>query len=286
MLSTATELATYSTATEIAGKYATATYEIRRLLRELREQTGALAEAFQNEGGRPGEFDIRISRGTHEHYDMSEEGIDKLFAEFKRRAWSILIDKLSIKKLMSSNDRESLNDQIRGESRRSGEPVKDLPEIDADTITSVMNGFINTAPEYFEKSIHEIYRWLVPGEWNGGYQTNKRDRVGRRVIKGFCVERGYGGRKFHVSYSRKGEIVALDSIFHTLDGKGVLSGYEGPLVAAIDMSESGNGETEYFKFKCYQNKNLHIEFKREDLLALFNKVACDGHHLGGEMARK
>lgn len=54
-----------------------------------------------------------------------------------------------------------------------------------------------------------------------------------------------------------------------------------PLVDAIGTSGiKGVGETEYFKFKCYKNGNLHLEFKRSDLVDTLNQIAGDNSQLG------
>lgn len=37
-----------------------------------------------------------------------------------------------------------------------------------------------------------------------------------------------------------------------------------------------NGETTYFRWKCYRNGNLHLEFKRLDLLQTLNEVGGAG----------
>jgi hypothetical protein len=59
-----------------------------------------------------------------------------------------------------------------------------------------------------------------------------------------------------------------------LTGRGsVLKSHNGPLYDAITDSSDGTGETEYFKFKCFKNQNLHVEFKRLDLVARLNAVA-------------
>ena len=69
--------------------------------------------------------------------------------------------------------------------------------------------------------------------------------------------------------------MALDNIFHRLDGKGVPSGHRGPLVDAINACTEGNNtaETPYFKARCFLNRNLHLWFKRQDLLDKFNEIA-------------
>ena len=62
-----------------------------------------------------------------------------------------------------------------------------------------------------------------------------------------------------------------------LDGKGVIETYQGPLMEAIGKTAWGQlGQTDYFKFRSYRNRNLHLEFKRLDLLAKFNEIAGAG----------
>jgi hypothetical protein len=58
-----------------------------------------------------------------------------------------------------------------------------------------------------------------------------------------------------------------------LDGKGVPGGYASPLMDAIQTSRTGTGETDYFEFRCCVNRNLHITFKRLDLVKQLNAVA-------------
>lgn len=282
MLATSTEIVEYSRATEIATKYAAATANIRRLIGELKEQTDALQEAFSREAGYRSDFEIEVSHHRNA-YKLDDKGVDSLIVEFKRAAWSILIDKLSIRKLMSAKARSELDEALNSSwSRSRQEKIEQLPEINGDSIVDVLTGFVQSAPEYFAEAIVEVYQWLIPNNWIGGHITNARDRVGRKVIRGYVVEQGYGGKRFHVRYQIRGELNALDTIFHTLDGKGVIPGHEGPLVSAIAVSEDGAGETEYFKFKAFKNGNLHLEFKRDDLLQEFNRVAADGHRVGAK----
>jgi hypothetical protein len=58
-----------------------------------------------------------------------------------------------------------------------------------------------------------------------------------------------------------------------LDGQPLPDTYHTPLFLAIEQGQGGYGETDYFRVKCYQNRNLHIEFKRLDLLANLNAIA-------------
>jgi len=76
--------------------------------------------------------------------------------------------------------------------------------------------------------------------------------------------------------------MCIDKVFYALDGKGIPPGYNTPLVDAINNTPTsvGHGETEYFKFKCYQNNNLHLNFKRMDLVKKLNRIAGNNTRIG------
>lgn len=84
----------------------------------------------------------------------------------------------------------------------------------------------------------------------------------------------------HVAYRSDQKLTALDNVFQLLDGKGPVQSYYGPLYDEIQRSLAGTGETEFFKFKCCLNGNLHLEFKKMDLVAKLNAV------VGGNRLRK
>jgi hypothetical protein len=96
------------------------------------------------------------------------------------------------------------------------------------------------------------------------------------------VTKGYGG-DFRVNYQREPQITAIDGVFHLLDGKGVMKENRGPLFQAINASgRDGRGETAYFRFKCFKNGNLHLEFKRLDLVKQLNGLAAGEYVLGAD----
>jgi len=46
------------------------------------------------------------------------------------------------------------------------------------------------------------------------------------------------------------------------------------LIDAIEAAKDGTGETEYLRFRCFRNRNLHLEFKRLDLVAKLNAISA------------
>ena len=196
------------------------------------------------------------------------ETSDKIIGKIQRGAWERIVQKLEIKKLMSDKRVKELNDLLKD---------GDLPEITEENIFNLLEKFIEDAPAIQEELFEQVFKLLrPPGGYSGDYKTNDKFKVGKKVILTWMVDRRYNDGSFHISYSSSDELNALDRVFHLLDGAGIQNGYQSPLVQAIDTCENGKGETDYFKFKCYKNRNLHIEFKRIDLVKELNRIAGGG----------
>ncbi len=89
------------------------------------------------------------------------------------------------------------------------------------------------------------------------------------------------------NYHREQQFRILDNAFALMDGKGAIKSYCGELADSITVTTridktnpehipSMNGETTYFKWKVFGNGNLHLEFKRMDLLQTLNEIGGAG----------
>ena len=97
-----------------------------------------------------------------------------------------------------------------------------------------------------------------------------------RLILTYAVEHSYrhdGG--FSVRYHKRDELRALDQVFHMMDGKPQPESYEGGICDAVNRTtgQENRWESDYFKGRAFKNGNLHLEFKRQDLVDRFNAVA-------------
>lgn len=206
---------------------------------------------------------------------MGETEPEKIAREMKRRAWSVLIEKLGLRKIMSPKRIEEFDHVLQQNRHRrpSEDPIDAFPEIHPDTIFQVLSGYAKSADEFLDETIDDVYQFLKP--WNNDtYKTNAKNRwkLSNKIILTYAVERFYSG-SFHLRYSNSADrIKALDSIFHLLDGKGFPKSHSGPLSDAIQDCNLSNprNETEYFKIRCCKNGNLHLDFKRLDLVDEFN----------------
>lgn len=270
-------------ATRMAGEYAAGIAAMRHHLDGLHAATERIQAAFAradcDNRGSFNRFELTIGYDHHRVYRRGDDGRDPyegIFTAFKRNAWRMLVDHLGIKNLMSVAKRDEYEKQLE-----SG----DLPDITPAAILDVILGLADRARDFATDAAKEVFEILRPatGHWGAQYKTNDAFRVGRRVILPWMVEQGYGGG-FRPNYSQEKKLIAVDGVFHLLDGKGPIRDRRAPLLQAINDCRNGRGETEYFRFRCFKNRNLHLEMKRLDLVKQLNGLAAGEYVLGADMA--
>jgi hypothetical protein len=214
-------------------------------------------------------FDVRIYHEGRQHYDYQDKSaIDSVLKQFNIDTWALLIDRMGIKQIMSVKKREAFEKQIKD---------GDVPEVTAENILGVIMGLADRAADFATEAAKETLTILTPS--SGHYKTNSGFKVGKRVVLSYYVERAWGGG-FRVSYYREPQLIAIDGTFHILDGKGPCRDRKSPLYQAIEQAKDGRGETDYFKFRAFKNRNLHLEFKRLDLVKKLNGLATGEFVLG------
>lgn len=257
----------YVTAEMLAETYSEAVSNILQLEEELTEALKTLQNAFNTHRF---SFELKICEtDDREEYQL----------ELKRIAWESLIHKLGIRNILSSKRKNELDAALSSgnRSKEARELIDGLPEITAENMQATLSGMMDQAEEFFDESIEEEYQWLKP--WTSDqYKTNEKNRwmISSKVILEWALaETDWFGDYFLPNHGNsQNHLQTLDMLFHRLDGKALSPNTTSPLVAAIKgtpKDQAGKAqETEYFRFKCYKNRNLHLEFTRPDLLAEFN----------------
>jgi len=240
---------------------------------EIRQAFGLLvsAEKRLKETFKPDSFLFDLSR-TDSRYRRYENP-DELLKELKKDVWRALIDRMELRRILSVKRNEELNRQI--------ETGEDLPDIDEAQILAMLEGTLANTGAFIAEAVQEVFEYLRPR--HSRYKTNTEFEIGKRVII-FALENKWGGG-FRVDHYREQYIRAIDNVFHALDGNGSIKTHRGPLSDAIEAAKDGTGETDYFRFRCFRNRNLHLEFKRLDLVAKLNAIA-GGMRLTGESKDK
>lgn len=260
IISESTDVAIRTSLPQMVAEWDKACEQIREANKILDEACERLNNAFGSQY-----FDTRSAGNGYHH------GPEAVILANKKRAWCALIEKMGIRKLLSIARAQEIDAQL--------DKPKELPEITYQNVLAMLEQNHNAIPQFIEEAVKEVFDYLTPGHWNraGEYKTNEGVEIGERVILRYAVERWSLGENstWHVNHNREKYLIALDNVFHALDGKGVAKGHRGPLIDGIQSLPTREtvGRTDYFEFKCFANHNLHLKFLRTDLAAKLNQIA-------------
>lgn len=186
--------------------------------------------------------------------------IDAAIEEVRRRCWGNIVERLELRRMMSVGRWNELNREL---DDKKPEPI--TPE----TVAAFAERHRGNLKDMLAEAVDEVFDWLRPQ--SGRHKTNSRLEIQKRIILTGTIEWFIGSPKVH--YHQTQRVMALENVVHALDGKGqIAKGYNSNLENAIKASK-GQGETDYFKFRACGNGNLHLEWKRLDLLKKFNMLA-------------
>jgi hypothetical protein len=249
-----------TTITQLVCAYMAAQNQINEAFRLLATARDGLVQAYGEPKRSCYGFDLAHLISQHH---VSLDHPEELMKHLQRDAWRTLAERMELRRVMSSARVKELDHQLQ-----TGEGLPAITEAD---IMAVLEGTFASLGTYREEAVKEVFEFLRPR--HSRYKTNTEFEIGKRVILGYAVEPKYDGG-WRTCYQREQELRCLDNTFHALDGKGLIPTYGGPLCDAIGaVGSKGVGETIYFKFRCFHNHNLHIEFRRLDLLAQLNQTA-------------
>lgn len=186
----------------------------------------------------------------------------------RAKTWHRIVERLELTRVLSVAARTELERQIDKD---------ELGDVTMETATGLLRYFSTNLEDLFSDAVREVFEFLRPRR--SRYKTNTEFEIGKRVVLQSQVARYYSSTYTICGYDHEREqrLIALDRVFHGLEGKGMVSKtYRGELVDAIlatPIDGDGRGETTYFRFRCCKNGNLHIEFKHMDLVAQLNRIA-------------
>ena len=192
------------------------------------------------------------------------DNMDRITKQLHAEGWAYLLKRFE--PFMSGSEKAEWEKLIeRG----------DTPELTQEAAIETMRAFIDRTPENITARIRECFESMRPWAYED-LKTNKANafRIGKRYIKhgalySYCRSLTLYGEKFFGS---------LDLAFNLLDGKGVPK-YPHDLCTFIRDAlheRKLKFENDYFKFKRYENGNIHIEFKRMDLVDRLNRIGSGG----------
>jgi hypothetical protein len=257
-------LAVRRTIVELVRVFRQAEQDITEAFATVVRAEEALERAFGvGESSRRG-FAVRDRHGGRVDFRSPEEAI----RELRRDAWHVVIERMELQRFMSDRAWRELYNQVE-----KSEP----PELTEETVLGLLKQHHDALEDHIREAVREVFDFLRP--WNSTYKTNQKWEIGKAVILGYAVEPKFTNpRAFGVEWRRKQELICLENVLNYLDGRGQVNKMinRSELELAIEASPDGRGETRLFKFKCFKNKNLHLTFKRPDLVARLNIIAGGG----------
>lgn len=215
-------------------------------------------------------------RGLAKHHSLFNSDKEKALSNLRVSAWRAIVNNLGLYKVMSLKRTRTFDENCEQDK---------LPEINTKNVHSFLDDVMGSAHEIAIESVREVYDWLRPGANRfDPYKTNAKNarwKLGKKIILRSILEVRFNG-KFWVNMHRQDHMRQLDRIMHLLDGAGIPDGYQSPLIDAINTTilPEQAGETPYFSFRCFRNGNLHLTFKRLDLIDRLNAAAGGGNILG------
>jgi hypothetical protein len=212
----------------------------------------------------------RVTR-DNSYYSFEEDTLQTVLHKMKCQTWQGIIQKLNVRGVMDSTRRAALDKQLE-----SGEG---LPDIDTEAILDVIHGMMQQIPEFSRAVICEAFE-LMRRKSDGYKSTGQAWQIKDKVVLGWMVELGYStGKLFRLCYRSEDDARTIENAFRLLDGKGPIQTHTAEFAGVLNSSATGEGETEYFRFRAHKNGNLHLWFKRPDLVKIMNETAGGAHVL-------
>lgn len=259
------ELTKRATVRELVAAFQAAESAVRVHFQALSEAEAAVNAAF---GAEKGIYrSIRIS-ATGENYRSDFQDVETAIDVMRQGAWMTIIERMELRRVMSSGAYDELLKEVHS---------KKSPPITDDTLNAFVLQYATNLPKIFEAAVREVFEWLRPR--GGKYKTNSEFEVPKKVVLGYIVEPKnphWTPSKYSIRFGAQQQLIALENVMNGLDGKGVIAkDQNAELERAIRACPygQGSGETPLFAFKVFENGNMHLTFKRDDLLTKFNQIA-------------
>lgn len=191
--------------------------------------------------------------------EMREDAL-RIRSELDSSMWRRAFDMTGFKQLMDA--------QAVAEFEKSLSPTP--PEFTEANIRATFIDLRLNAQGMFRRGVFNVFRYL-----SDDYRTNASEpfRIGRKVVMSYVVRASYR-RGLCVRHEGADKVNDLDRVFQTLDGKMFQPrSLEFAMNAAFE--EGKLFESDYYRARAYKNGNLHLEFKRLDLLEKVNEQIAE-----------
>jgi hypothetical protein len=182
------------------------------------------------------------------------------------KVWRRVLDMTRIGSLMDASTRRKFEDQLH----------MDPLEFTVDNVSATLATLSGAAPVTFRQGLVTTFR-----AFSKDHRTNDAYKIGRKAI--FQNMISWSGLSY--GYGRRETVNDLERCFAVLDGKAfpIVNGIA-DAISSAHRDKQDTAENEYFKARWYGNGNLHLEFKRLDLVDRVNRLIAE--HYGVTLAKE
>ena len=217
-------------------------------------------------------------------YDCRVPSLPDECLEIERVAWRKFIDDLHLREILSIEARNKLTKQLDTRQRGYGSE-QPLPPFTEENVFGFFEQTCANIPSLIKEALREVFKWLTPSQRWTGCKTSNEFKIGKKVVLCNVARLCYSGG-LQVDYDRRAQVDALGNALSMLDGKGVRKNtcdkeQDRKLVGSYtdawdhDWRQGLPYEDDYLTAKAFHNRNVHITFKRPDLIEKINQAGAE-----------
>jgi predicted RNA methylase len=186
--------------------------------------------------------------------------IDRVSKHIDRKIWNHIIEATELSKLFDNQARQEFESTL----------AENPPPFQTDTCIATIRQLMQDAPIIFARGVANAFSDL-----DRRFKSHDGFKIGSRMI----FDRTFSDFGCSWNYNKQNKIRDVERAFYQLDGEENCEKYAG-IVGLIDEAKSYYPsafivESEYFKARVFKNGNLHLWFKRDDLLRKVNLLLAD-----------
>lgn len=201
-------------------------------------------------------YDRRSGRSTEL---PAREAFEKIAtAEVDRRCWDTLMKQLGFDQLLDRQAREEFQASLKDAP----------PEFTVENCSATFGNLWANRREIYLRGIANVFMKM-----DRRFRSHDAFAIGNRLI----IENALADYAGWANYNRRDTLRDVERIFRELDGVGPVAEVESVAsrTALRPSDRPSRIEDEYFKIDVFKNGNVHLWFKRKDLLEQVNELLLE-----------
>jgi hypothetical protein len=186
-------------------------------------------------------------------YDLfDKDRLERFQNAYRAKVWQYLMNESGMRSFMDATRRDAWDREIEN---------KVTPELTRENIAATFQTLHNSRGEMLEAGVLEVFKKL---SWN--HKTNQPFKFGKKII----VANVHNG--FYLNSYSQNRLDDLMRVFHVLDGKPEPDHRNGMYSLVLGAKHTRVIDTDYISAKLFENGNIHINFKRLDIVDAMNGI--------------